>query len=174
MTCGSRRSNVLKGACKRAGGGVPRFDCSPCERTMCEASQSVAFLLADLGVTRTRRRPHVSNGNPSPERRFPTGLTRTRTRPRARLLPLVQLEALRGKLTDWQGLLHQEPAPARQALRALLAGRLLFTPHDQHYIFEGEGTITPVIAGTARQQHIMVAPTGFEPVIESRPRFRLE
>ena len=63
------------------------------------------------------------------------------------------LDALRGKLTDWQGMLRQEPGPARRALRALLAGRLTFTPQEQDgqrfYRFEGTGTMTPVLAGIA-------------------------
>lgn len=49
-----------------------------------------------------------------------------------------------GQLTDWQGMLKQEPPQARQALRALLAGRLVFTPREpdgeRFYAFEGSGT----------------------------------
>jgi site-specific DNA recombinase len=61
------------------------------------------------------------------------------------------LETLREKLTDWKDMLQQETGPARQALRALLAGRLIFTPQERDgerfYTFEGAGTISPVIAG---------------------------
>lgn len=61
------------------------------------------------------------------------------------------LDELRGHLTDWQGMLRQEPPEARRALRALLAGRLVFTPQERDgerfYAFEGPGTISPVIAG---------------------------
>jgi hypothetical protein len=35
-------------------------------------SKPVALLLADLGVTKTHSRPHVSNDNPFPESRFKT------------------------------------------------------------------------------------------------------
>ncbi len=35
-------------------------------------SKLVAFLLADLGVTKTHRRPHVSNDNPFSEVQFKT------------------------------------------------------------------------------------------------------
>jgi putative transposase len=35
-------------------------------------SKSVAFLLADLGVTKTHSRPHVSNDNPFSEAQFKT------------------------------------------------------------------------------------------------------
>jgi putative transposase len=36
------------------------------------ASKPVAFLLADLGVTKTHSRPHVSNDNPYSEAHFKT------------------------------------------------------------------------------------------------------
>ena len=35
-------------------------------------SKSVALLLADLGITRTHSRPHVSNDNPFSEAQFKT------------------------------------------------------------------------------------------------------
>lgn len=35
-------------------------------------SKPVAFLLADLGVTKTHSRPHTSNGNPYSEAQFKT------------------------------------------------------------------------------------------------------
>lgn len=61
------------------------------------------------------------------------------------------LDVMRKALTDWQGMLQQEPPAARQALRALLAGRLVFSPQERDgvrfYTFEGPGTISPVIAG---------------------------
>jgi hypothetical protein len=53
---------------------------------------------------------------------------------------------------------RQETGPARQALRALLQGRLVFAPQERErqsfYTFSGEGTITPVIAGTVSLQHV--------------------
>jgi site-specific DNA recombinase len=61
------------------------------------------------------------------------------------------LDVMRQALVDWQGVLRQETGSARQALRALLAGRLIFTPQERDgerfYTFEGPGTISPVIAG---------------------------
>ena len=61
------------------------------------------------------------------------------------------LDVMRTALTDWQGMLRQETGPARRALRALLAGRLVFTAQERDgerfYTFEGPGTISPVIAG---------------------------
>ena len=71
------------------------------DRGQAMISKSVAFLLADLGVTKTHSRPHVSNDNPFSEAQFKTfkyrpafpGAVRLdprRAGPRARLLPLVQ------------------------------------------------------------------------------------
>jgi Integrase repeat unit len=75
------------------------------------------------------------------------------------------LDIMRTALTDWQGMLRQEPPEARRALRALLAGRLVFTPATGFYTFEGPGTITPVLAGVVGAcAKGVVAPTGFEPV----------
>jgi hypothetical protein len=54
-------------------------------------------------------------------------------RERQRAAPRAQGEALnlmRAALADWQGLLRQETRPARTALQALLAGRLVFTPEE--------------------------------------------
>jgi hypothetical protein len=78
------------------------------------------------------------------------------------------LDVMREALTDWQGLLRQETGPARQALRALLAGRLAFTPGDGCYTFEGEGTITPVLAGVVGLQKVAW------PQRDSNPCFSLE
>jgi hypothetical protein len=75
------------------------------------------------------------------------------------------LDELRAELADWQGLPRHETGPARQTLRALFAGRLVFTPQARgrgapYYRFSGEGTITPVIAGVAGAATGVVAPTG--------------
>jgi hypothetical protein len=87
------------------------------------------------------------------------------------------LEDLRGRLTDWQGLLRQETTHARQALRALLAGRLVFTPREESgerfYEFTGPATLGKVFAGLVLPTSV-VTPAGFEPAIStlkgSRPR----
>src|SRR5262245_8082752 len=82
------------------------------------------------------------------------------------------LDVMRAALTDWQGLLRQETGPARRALRALLQGRLVFTPQERggerFYTFEGTGTITPVIAGGAGLQKV------WWPQRDSNPCFSLE
>jgi hypothetical protein len=63
------------------------------------------------------------------------------------------LGQLRDQLTDWQGMLRQEGAAGRQALRALLAGRLIFTPRERDgarfYEFEGPGSVSKIISGLA-------------------------
>jgi hypothetical protein len=63
------------------------------------------------------------------------------------------LTALREQLTDWQGMLRQEGPQARQALSALLAGRIVFKPSGEgqgrYYEFAGPGTLRKVIAGLA-------------------------
>lgn len=58
---------------------------------------------------------------------------------------------LRERLTDWQGLLHRQTAEARQILRRLLVGRLVFTPRGdekgRYYEFAGQGAISNLLAG---------------------------
>jgi hypothetical protein len=80
------------------------------------------------------------------------------------------LEDLRRLLGNWRGVLRQEVASARPALRALLAGRLVFTPREQNgerfYEFEGPGTLGKVIAGLALPTGV-VTPAGFEPAIST-------
>jgi site-specific DNA recombinase len=80
------------------------------------------------------------------------------------------LDQFRERLTDWQGLLRQEAPEARSALRALLAGRLVFTPRGdgdaRYYEFEGLGTVSKVIAGLALPKTV-VTPAGFEPAIST-------
>jgi hypothetical protein len=92
------------------------------------------------------------------------------------------LHVMRAALTDWQGMLRQETAPARRALQALLQGRLIFTPQDcngeRFYTFEGVGTIRPVIAGTAGLQRVwwpqrdMIKLTEFKCAISLRAEIR--
>ena len=72
----------------------------------------------------------------------------------ARLGPaeLGRLEAeARARLEDWQGLLSRHVTQARQILRKLLTGHLIFTPkgsgRDRYYEFEGEGTLGKLLSG---------------------------
>ena len=80
------------------------------------------------------------------------------------------LARLREPLHDWQVLLRQDPPHARQALRALLAGRLVFTPRAENgrrfYEFEGPATLDKVFAGLVFPKSL-VTPAGFEPAIST-------
>jgi putative transposase len=56
-----------------AGQGIGRAQLTiHADRGQAMVSKSVAFLLADLGVTKTHSRPHVSNDNPFSEAQFKT------------------------------------------------------------------------------------------------------
>jgi Recombinase zinc beta ribbon domain len=63
-------------------------------------------------------------------------------------VPRLQRD-LAARLTDWQGLLGRQPAQARQVLKKLLQGKLIFTPIEDGtgFVFEGKGTLEPVLAG---------------------------
>jgi chromosome segregation ATPase len=52
---------------------------------------------------------------------------------------------LRERLTDWQGLIQQQPQQARQGLRKLLEGRLVFAPTADGTAveFTGQGCLNP-------------------------------
>lgn len=58
---------------------------------------------------------------------------------------------LRERLTDWQGLLQGQPVEARQILKRLLVGRLVFTPREdengQYYESAGQGSISELLSG---------------------------
>jgi putative transposase len=58
-------------ACARQGIGREQLTIHA-DRGQAMISKSVAFLLADLGVTKTHSRPHVSNDNPFSEAQFKT------------------------------------------------------------------------------------------------------
>jgi len=55
-------------------------------------------------------------------------------------------------------MLRQETGPARQALKSLPAGRLIFTPRERdgerYYEFEGPGTVSRIIAGLTLPQWV--------------------
>jgi hypothetical protein len=71
----------------------------------------------------------------------------------AALDPETLAASVQARLTDWQGLLERQPAQARQILRKLLVGRLVFTPKaDQTgawYEFTGQATYGKLLAGVA-------------------------
>jgi hypothetical protein len=71
---------------------------------------------------------------------------------------------LRERLTDWQGLLGRETAAARQILREVLVGRLIFTPRidgtARYYEFTGQATLSGLLAGVVSPD-MLVTPAGF-------------
>lgn len=91
-------------------------------------------------------------------------------RRRALRKELARLAAMRQALTDWQGLLRHAVPEARRALKALLAGRVVFSPQEdaqrRYYAFEGPGTVRRIIAGLVGAKG-MVTPAGFEPAIST-------
>ena len=69
---------------------------------------------------------------------------------------LVEGSGLGAKLTDWQGLLERQPIQARQLLRKLLVGRLIYTPHRDeaggYYEFTGTASFGRLLSGTTAGQ----------------------
>jgi len=82
-------------------------------------SKSVALLLADLGVTKTHSRPHVSDDNPFSEAHFKTMKYRPETPPR-----FGGLEHARGWGSDLVGWYNHEHHHS---------GLAMLTPADVHY-----------------------------------------
>jgi len=82
-------------------------------------SKPVALLLADLGVTKTHSRPHVSNDNPYSESQFKT--LKYRAEFPDRFGSLEHARALCGDLFQWYNHEHHH------------AGLGLLTPYDVHY-----------------------------------------
>jgi len=82
-------------------------------------AKSMAFLLADLGITKTHSRPHVSNDNPFSESQFKT----FKYRPDFpdRFGSLEHGRAHCGDFFPWYNLEHHH------------VGLGLFTPHDVHF-----------------------------------------
>jgi site-specific DNA recombinase len=84
--------------------------------------------------------------------------------------PQDLMSEIHGVLTDWQGLLAGQPIQARQILRKLIEGRLVFTPgqdgRGRFYEVAGQATLGPVLAGTFLAK-AMVTPAGFEPAIST-------
>jgi hypothetical protein len=87
-------------------------------------------------------------------------------------LDRIQLErTARECLTDWHGLLAGQPVQARQMLRKLLEGRLVFTPTDDGtaVAFRGTGVLDPVLSGIVDAGGLPKTSGsrwGFEPVPE--------
>ncbi len=79
-------------------------------------------------------------------------------------------QELRARLEDWRGLLCRQVAQARQILRKLLVGKLVFTPKEdasgRYYEFVGQGTLRQVLAGVGAAKG-RVSPAGFEPALSA-------
>ena len=82
-------------------------------------SQLVAQLMADLGITKTHSRPHVSNDNPFSEAQFKTLKTRPEFPDRFRSLDHARTVC--GCILDWYSHEHHHSSLG------------LLTPHDVHY-----------------------------------------
>jgi putative transposase len=82
-------------------------------------AKSMAFMLADLGITKTHSRPHVPNDNPFSESQFKT----LKYRPEFpdRFGSLEHGRSCCGDLLHWYNTEHHH------------VGLGLFTPHDVHY-----------------------------------------
>jgi len=82
-------------------------------------SKDVAFLLADLGVTKTHSRPHVSNDNPYSEAHFKT----LKYRPEfpERFGSIEDARAFCRAFFDWYNRQHRH------------SGIAMMTPHDVHH-----------------------------------------
>ena len=106
-TCGARH-------------GIPRGQLTiHADRGAAMTSKPVALLLADLGITKTHSRPHVSNDNPYSEAQFKTLKYRPNYPDR-----FGSLEDARAHCTHffpWYNTVHRH------------AGLGLHTPHDMQY-----------------------------------------
>ncbi len=87
-------------------------------------------------------------------------------------LDLKEIERdLRERLEQWKDLLQRHPAQARQILRKLLVGRLVFTPGENGVEFRGEAALGRVLEGLIRPRksaklatsEALVTRAGFEP-----------
>ena len=86
-------------------------------------------------------------------------------------------EKLGARVSDVAGLLGRQTVQERQMLRKILADKIELEPvgsgRQRGYKFRGALSLERLIAGEAMNNTSDCgAPTGFEPVIESRPRFR--
>jgi putative transposase len=109
---------LIAETCRRQG-IVPGQLTIHADRGSAMTSKPVAFLMADLGITKTHGRPHVSNDNPYSEAQFKT----FKYRPEfpERFGSLEHARALSGELFRWYNHEHHHSALG------------LLTPADVHY-----------------------------------------
>src|SRR5262249_39786799 len=67
-------------------------------------------------------------------------------------------EALRKRLADWQGLLRQAPAIARQLLRKLLPEPIVIEPIPGGVRFRGRAAWAAVLTGVLQSACVVVPP----------------
>jgi len=117
------------------------------DRGQAMVSKSVAFLLADLGVTKTHSRPHVSNDNPFSEAQFKT----LKYRPEFpdRFGSIQDARAHGQSFFAWYNTEHHH------------SGLGLLTPHDVHFgLAEQRVAERAAVLATAYAAHPERFPTG--------------
>jgi putative transposase len=127
---------LIAATCRRQGIGPGQLTVHA-DRGSSMTSKPVALLLADLGITKTHSRPHVSNDNPYSEAQFKT----VKYRPGfpERFGSIEHARALSGELFQWYNHEHHHSALG------------LLTPADVHY---GRAAATIAQrAGTLAQAH---------------------
>jgi putative transposase len=103
-------------------------------------SKPVAFLLADLGVTKTHSRPHVSNDNPYSEANFRTLKYRPDFPDRFDSIEFARKYV--GPFVDWYNTEHHH------------SGIGLLTPHDLHHgLAQARLDARTAVLRTAQQAH---------------------
>lgn len=109
---------LIAEACRRQGIAPGQLNIHA-DRGSSMTSKPVAFLLADLGITKTHSRPHVSNDNPYSEAQFKT----LKYRPAfpGRFGCLEDVRAMCGDFFSWYNQEHHHTALG------------LLTPADVHY-----------------------------------------
>ncbi len=85
-----------------------------------------------------------------------------------REIPRLERE-IRHRLANWRTMLRREIPEAREILRNLIVGRIVFTPRPKArvYEFSGQGSFGRLLAGNTRPDSV-VTPAGFEPAFKVR------
>jgi site-specific DNA recombinase len=75
---------------------------------------------------------------------------------------------IRHRLADWRAMLRREAPEAREILRNLVVGRIVFRPRPEArvYDFSGRGSFGRLLAGNTSPVSV-VTPAGFEPAIST-------
>ncbi len=84
-----------------------------------------------------------------------------------REIPRLERE-IRHRLANWRMMLRREIPEAREILRNLIVGRIVFTPRPEArvYEFSGRGSFGRLLAGNTSPDSV-VTPAGFEPAIST-------